>query len=68
MPQDEMGEARMDVIDTEMGYLGYHESESYGLVWKVRVFCFDTCTHRTFSRLFRDTCRVLLSDEAHAER
>lgn len=25
----------MDIIDTEIGYLGYHESESYGLVWKV---------------------------------
>ena len=25
----------MDVIDSEIGYLGYHESESYGLVWKV---------------------------------
>lgn len=33
--QTEMGEARMDVIDSEIAYLGYHESESYGLVWKV---------------------------------
>lgn len=33
--QSTMGEARMDVIDSEIGYLGYHESESYGLVWKV---------------------------------
>lgn len=31
-----MGEARMDVIDSEIGHLGYHESESYGLVWKVK--------------------------------
>lgn len=27
----------MDVIDSEVGYLGYHASESYGLVWKVSV-------------------------------
>lgn len=33
--QSEMGEARMDVIDSEIAYLGYYESESYGLVWKV---------------------------------
>ena len=30
-----MGEARMDIEDSEMGYLGYHGSESYGLTWKV---------------------------------
>lgn len=33
--QEDMGESRMDVIDSEIGYLGFHESESYGLVWKV---------------------------------
>lgn len=33
--QSTMGEARMDVIDSEVGYLGFHESESYGLVYKV---------------------------------
>ena len=31
----EMGEARMDIEDSEMAYLGYHGSESYGLTWKV---------------------------------
>ena len=31
----DMGEARMDIEDSEMGYLGYHDSESYGLTWKV---------------------------------
>ena len=30
-----MGEARMDIEDSEMAYLGYHDSESYGLTWKV---------------------------------
>ena len=31
----DMGEARMDIEDSEMGYLGYHGTESYGLTWKV---------------------------------
>ena len=31
-----MGEARMDIEDSEMGYLGFQDSESYGLTWKVR--------------------------------
>ena len=30
-----MGEARMDIEDSEMAYLGYFGSESYGLTWKV---------------------------------
>lgn len=30
-----MGEARMDIEDSEMGYLGFHDGESYGLTWKV---------------------------------
>lgn len=28
-------ESRMDIQDSEVCYLGYHEAESYGLVWKV---------------------------------
>ena len=30
-----MGEARMDIEDSEMGYLGFYDGESYGLTWKV---------------------------------
>lgn len=29
-------ESRMDVIDSDIGYLGHYAAESYGLVWKVR--------------------------------
>lgn len=29
------GEARMDIENSEMGYLGFHDGESYGLTWKV---------------------------------
>lgn len=32
----EMGEARMDIVSSEIGYLGYKASEAYGLTWKVR--------------------------------
>jgi mannuronan 5-epimerase len=28
-------ESRMDVIDSEIGYLGSHDAEAYGLTWKV---------------------------------
>ncbi|MEW6168551.1 MAG: right-handed parallel beta-helix repeat-containing protein [Pseudomonadota bacterium] len=28
-------ESRMDVLDSEIAYLGYADSEAYGLVWKV---------------------------------
>ena len=37
----DMGEARMDIEDSEMGYLGYHGSESYGLTWKVSLVIAD---------------------------
>lgn len=30
-----MGEARMDIINSEIGYLGWEDSESYGLSMKV---------------------------------
>lgn len=33
-----MGEARMDIVSSEMAYLGYYQSESYGLTWKVSLF------------------------------
>ncbi|MEM7385864.1 MAG: right-handed parallel beta-helix repeat-containing protein [Verrucomicrobiota bacterium] len=31
-------ESRMDIFDSEIGYLGYQASESYGLSWKVLGF------------------------------
>lgn len=30
------GECRMDMVDSDMGYLGYDGTEAYGLTWKVR--------------------------------
>ncbi|CAN0243860.1 unnamed protein product [Scytosiphon promiscuus] len=43
-----MGECRMDIIDTEIGYLGYFDSESYGMTWKVRGFCVDKSNEDVF--------------------
>lgn len=28
-------ESRMDIVDSDVGYLGCHEAEAYGVVWKV---------------------------------
>lgn len=28
-------ESRMDIVDSDVGYLGSHDAEAYGLVWKV---------------------------------
>ncbi|CAN0493483.1 unnamed protein product, partial [Hapterophycus canaliculatus] len=36
MAKNTMGEARMDIESSEMAYLGFWDSESYGLTWKVR--------------------------------
>ena len=39
--KDEMGECRMDLINSEIGYLGWFDSESYGITWKVRCWRFN---------------------------
>ena len=47
-PKNDYGECRMDIIDSEMGYLGWFDSESYGLTWKVRGFCTDKSNPEVF--------------------
>eukprot|EP00904_Undaria_pinnatifida_P005815 jgi/Undpi1/2363/HiC_scaffold_13.g05746.m1 len=39
--KNDMGEARMDIVDSEMAYLGFQDSESYGLTWKRNPEIFD---------------------------
>ncbi|CAN0067101.1 unnamed protein product [Ectocarpus sp. 6 AP-2014] len=46
-----MGEARMDIVNSEMGYMGFHDSESYGLTWKVRGFCKDKSNPEVFDQV-----------------
>lgn len=39
--KSDMGEARMDIEETEVAYLGYKASESWGVSWKIRGLCND---------------------------
>ncbi|CAN0056993.1 unnamed protein product [Pylaiella littoralis] len=48
--KNDMGECRMDLLDSEIGYLGWFDSESYGITWKVRGFCKDLSNHDVFTR------------------
>ena len=41
--KNDMGEARLDIEDSEIAYLGYYNSESYGLSWKVRGGVMGAC-------------------------
>ncbi|CAM9818058.1 unnamed protein product [Discosporangium mesarthrocarpum] len=43
-----MGTCTMNVINSEMAYLGYLGSEAYGLTWKVRGFCKDKSNVKLF--------------------
>ncbi|CAM9946003.1 unnamed protein product [Ascophyllum nodosum] len=44
------GECRMDIINSKIGYLGFDNSESYGLTWKVRGYCDDGSNPEVFDR------------------
>lgn len=57
-----MGEARMDIVNSEIGYLGYYASEAYGLTWKVRCRFIP----RVFSFSIR-SCVWITTDIAAAE-
>ncbi|CAM9170241.1 unnamed protein product [Scytosiphon promiscuus] len=48
---DDAGEARMDIINSDVGYLGYQSSEAYGLSWKVRGYCKDESNPEVFDRV-----------------
>lgn len=49
-PKNDYGECRMDIINSEMGYMGWFDSESYGLTWKVRGFCKDKSNEDIFDK------------------
>ena len=63
-PKNDYGWCRMDIIKSEMGYLGFFDSESYGLTWKVRGFCADKSNPEVFdtSNVFGD---IIDSDIHH---
>ncbi len=43
-----LGFPLQDLINSELGYLGFFDSESYGLTWKVRGFCKDLSNPEVF--------------------
>ena len=47
----DMGECRMDIDNSELSYLGYNNSESWGVSYKVRGFCKDESNPEIFSRV-----------------
>lgn len=49
--KNEMGEARMDVEWSEIAYLGYENSESWGLSWKLRGICEDKSNRALYEGL-----------------
>ncbi|CAM9601879.1 unnamed protein product [Pylaiella littoralis] len=51
--QNDMGECRMDIIDSTVAYLGYDETESYGISWKVRGLCNDVSNAETLFEAVR---------------
>eukprot|EP00904_Undaria_pinnatifida_P005755 jgi/Undpi1/2309/HiC_scaffold_13.g05693.m1 len=49
--RNDMGEARLDIEDSEVAYLGYYHAESYGLSWKVRGYCKDKSNPELFDKI-----------------
>jgi len=37
--KNDMGESRMDIEGSEIAYMGYKASESWGISWKIRGLC-----------------------------
>ena len=46
--KNDMGEGRMDITNSEISYLGYDGSESWGLSWKVRGCCAEKTNPEVF--------------------
>ncbi|CAM9699219.1 unnamed protein product [Scytosiphon promiscuus] len=61
--KEDMGEARMDVIDSEMAFLGFYDSESYGLTWKVRGYCVDKSNPEVFDSV--DVYGDIINSDIH---
>ena len=47
--KNNMGESRMDIKDSEISYLGYNGSESWGISWKIRGLCNDLSNEDEYS-------------------
>ncbi|CAM9724294.1 unnamed protein product [Laminaria digitata] len=49
--KNDMGEARLDILDSEINHLGWYDSESYGIAYKVRGFCKDLSNPEIFDEV-----------------
>ncbi|CAM9939118.1 unnamed protein product [Scytosiphon promiscuus] len=49
--REDMGECRMDMVDSELAHMGYEATESYGITWKVRGFCTDMSNPEVFDNV-----------------
>lgn len=49
--KNNMGEARLDIEDCEIAYLGYEASESWGISWKLRGLCNDNSNEADYEHL-----------------
>eukprot|EP00903_Cladosiphon_okamuranus_P014539 g13486.t1 len=49
--KNDAGEARFDIINSEVHHLGYKDTEAYGITWKVRGFCVDLSNEDLFERV-----------------
>ena len=43
-----LGEARMDIEDSTVSYLGYSAAESWGISWKLRGLCNDNSNEKSY--------------------
>ena len=65
--KDDVGEARMDIENSEMAYLGYYNGESYGLTWKARseIFGVERRSVATFVALLLWTHDTVVGSTAY---
>ena len=47
--KNNMGEARMDIENSEIAYLGYEAAESWGISWKLRGICNDKSNREQYN-------------------
>ncbi|CAM9715159.1 unnamed protein product, partial [Discosporangium mesarthrocarpum] len=48
---NDKGEARMDIIDSTVAYMGWYYPESYGIAYKVRGLCKDLSNEEIFDHV-----------------
>ncbi|CAM9470339.1 unnamed protein product, partial [Choristocarpus tenellus] len=62
MALNNKGEARLDILNSEIAYLGWHDSESYGVSYKVRGLCKDLSNEDIFDKVSAGSYAPLTGD------